>query len=114
MARTALTIQTISQTGLNPSYVAANSAGNGGNMFTNSGDTFIHVKNGGGSSINVTVDVPGMVQGMALSDLTIAVPNAGERMIGPFDPGLCNQADGSVYIDFSAVTSVTVAAIKAR
>ena len=114
MARTDLTVLQVIQAGLNPAYTAANSVANGGNMFPNTGDAFLHVKNGSGSSINVTVDIPGLVAGMAISDLVVAVPAGGERMIGPFDPTWCNQSDGKVYVDFSAVTTVTVAAIKLR
>jgi hypothetical protein len=33
-------------------------------------------------------------------------------MIGPFPPGSYSQPDGSTYIDFSAVTSVTIGAFR--
>lgn len=106
----ALTVQNVARSGLNPTYGAA--AG-GGDTFVNDGQVVLHVKNGGGSSINVTVDstAPTGV-GLAQADAVVAVPNAGERMIGPFPPGAFNDANGAVAVAYSAVTSVTVAAIR--
>lgn len=68
----ALTVQNVARSGLAPSYAAA--AG-GGDTFTNDGAVFLHVKNGGGSSINVTIDstAPAGV-GLAQSDVVVAVP----------------------------------------
>lgn len=104
-----LTIQTIATTGLNPTYSAA--AG-GGDAFLNDGATYLHVKNGGGSSINVTVNsVSACDQGFD-HDLVVAVPNAGERIIGPFPTGRWNDTSGNVNVTYSGVTTVTVAAVK--
>lgn len=113
MARTALTVQQVVRTGLSPSYTAGN--GSGGHSIANDGRVLLHIKNGGGSSINATLQTPVTVDeqaALAVADLVVAVPNGGERMIGPFPPALYNQADNTVYLDFSAVTSVTVAAIR--
>lgn len=110
MARTDLTVQQIARTGLNASFSSAD--GTNQNAFANDGRTYLHVKNGGGSSINVTVDTPGVVDGLAVGNLVVAVPNGGERIIGPFPTNIYNQADGKVYVDWSAVTSVTAAAIR--
>jgi hypothetical protein len=69
---------------------------------------FLYVKNASGSPITVTIDTPGLVDGLAIANLTVSVPaTTGERMIGPFPPGIYNQADGNVYVDWSSVTSVT-------
>lgn len=48
-----LTVQTPTLAGLNPTFAAASV---GGDAFLNDGNTYLHVKNGGGGSINVTVD----------------------------------------------------------
>lgn len=106
----ALTVQNVARTGLAPTYAAA--AG-GGDTFVNDGQTFVHVKNGGGSSVNVTVDstAPATV-GLAQSDVVVAVPASGERMIGPFPPNAFDDVNGSTAIAYSAVTSVTVAAVR--
>lgn len=106
-----LTTQTIVPTGLLPTYAAA--AG-GGDKVTPGNDTFIHVKNGGGSSITVTVDnvVPSNYGTDA--DLVVVVANGSERMIGPLPtPRFQSLTDGLVNVTYTGVTTVTVAAIKA-
>jgi len=108
MARSALTVQTIVKTGLADTYASANVDGN---SFANDGATFLHVKNGGGSSITVTIDTPNTVDDLAISNRTVTVANGSEKMIGPFPPGVYNHS-GEVYVDYSAVTSVTVGAFK--
>lgn len=111
MARTSLSVQEISRTGLDPAYEAANGDGE---KVVNDGKTFVHVINGGGSPITVTVQHPGTVDGLAVADLTVTVTNAEDQMIGPF-PGRFNQVGtdvGQIYVDFSGVTTVTVAAIR--
>ncbi len=103
-----LTPQKPSPTGLNPSYAAASG---GGDQFANDGDTFLHVKNGGGSSINVTIASPTACSHGGTHPLVVAVPNAGERLIGPFPKARHDDANGMVQVTYSAVTSVTVAAL---
>src|SRR5688500_167062 len=104
MARTALTPQSFTSAGAVPAYSAANADGH---SVVNSGRTLLHVKNGGGSSINVTIQTPGSVDGLALPDKVIAVANGAEKIIGKLATNVYNQADGTVNVDFSAVTSVT-------
>jgi hypothetical protein len=105
-----LATQSIKRAGLSPAYAAA--AG-GGDQFTPGRNTFLHVKNGGGAPITVTVVTPGIaLADVPIADLAVVVTNAQERMIGPFppeffaDPALSGQA----AITYSAVTTVTVAA----
>jgi hypothetical protein len=102
-----LTKQTIDQDGLNPSYLAANAS----DKFVPGDRTFLHVKNGGGSSINVTIVTPKTEGDLAVADQVVAVPNAGERLIGPFPPRLFgDDADaGKTTVNYSGTTSVTAA-----
>jgi hypothetical protein len=109
MARTALTVQQINRSGVTPSYTAANVDGH---SIANDGTVVLHVKNGGASPINVTVPIPTLVDGQAVSSRVVAVANAGEKIIGPFPAAQYNQSAGDVNVDFSAVTSVTVAALR--
>lgn len=110
-----LAIQDISLTGLTPAYVAA--AG-GGDQFVPDADTFLHVKNGGGSPITITVVTPGNTVGagaLAIADVAVSVTNAQERMIGTFPYELfAAPATGFCAITYSAVTSVTIGAFRAR
>ena len=109
MARTSLTVQDVERSGLEPSYASANVDGN---SFANNGRVILHAKNGSGGAITVTVKTPGTVDGLAVADRTVSVPAGEERMIGVFPPADYNQSDGDVYIDYSGVTSLTVAALR--
>jgi hypothetical protein len=107
MARTDIAAQQISRLGITPAFATPNVAGN---MFLNDGKTVLEVKNGSASSINVTPNVAATVDGQAVTNPVIAVTaTTGDKIIGPFPPGIYNQTDGKVYVDFSAITTVTIA-----
>lgn len=111
MARVVLAPQTVLRTGLTPAYTAAPATGaNNGNTIVNAGKMMLHVKNGGGSPCNVTVDTPGTVDSLAVADRVVAVPAGGERMIGPFPIATYNQTGGFIAVDYDFITSVTVGA----
>ena len=111
MPRTALTSQTVVNSGITPAYSAGDAAN--GHQFNNDGHQFIHIKNGGGSSINCTISTNAKVAGITIPNVVVAVTNAQERMIGPFDPLIFNQAGGLVYFDLSGATSVTLGIFQA-
>lgn len=100
-----LTVQEINRLAITPSFAAA--AG-GGDTFPNDGRTYLHIKNGGGSSITLTVTTQLTVDGKALADDSITVTNGQERIVGPFPPGIYNDASNQVSLGYSGVTSVTV------
>ncbi|MGR3870985.1 hypothetical protein ACUXZZ_20625 [Streptomyces graminifolii] len=102
--------QVIALSGLNPTYAAAT----GGGDKCECGDrNFLHVKNGGGSSITVTLTATAAVKGQAVSNVTVSVPASGERMIGPLSSELLrNASDGLCAVGYSGVTTVTVAALR--
>jgi hypothetical protein len=106
-----IAIQEMAITGLEATYEAANA---GGDVFSNDGRTFYHVKNGGGSPINVTItsNHPSPPPGTDNEDVVVAVTNGEERMIGPVNQKGYNNASGQAEVSYSAVTSVTVAAIR--
>lgn len=74
------------------------------------GRTFLHVKNAGASSDNVTVVTPGTVGGLAIADQVVAVANGTEKFIGPLDPALYATA-GIATVTHSYTTSVTIAVV---
>ncbi len=109
MARTQLVPQPIVVAGLEPAYAAANVDGH---SITPAVNVFLHVKNGSASPINVTLDASAKVRGQAVPDIVVAVPASEDRMIGPFYTDLFSSPlTGLVNVDFSAVTTVTVALI---
>lgn len=109
-----LTVQSITESGLNATYSNAAAAGD---TFANTpqGRTFLHVKNGDASSKTVTVtavdaseDFPGWGT-MSKSNVSVAIPAGEDRFIGPFP---IKAFGGDPDITYSAVTSVTVAVMK--
>ena len=101
-----LTVQDITHTGLDPTYVAAAA---GGDTFDNDGHTFFHAFNGSGGDITVTIDSPvDCNQGFA-HDVAVVVTAGTDRMIGRFPVG---RFHSSCSVTYSGVTSLTVAAIR--
>lgn len=109
MARTALAVQDTSRSGLTPAYTAANVDGH---AVANTGREMLHVKTAG-TGCTVTLVTPGTVDGQAIADRAIVIGTSAERMIGPFPTGVYNQpGTPDLWVDFSAVTSVTIAAVR--
>jgi hypothetical protein len=118
MARTLVALQETVREGLEPTYAAAD--GTDGNSFDNDSQAvLLHVKNGGGSPIVVTIGVTPDVQydGIVVPGKEVTIPAAEERIIGPFPRQLYSQEDEdnvldmAVFVDYDDDTSVTVAAI---
>lgn len=110
----ALATQVIVPGGVTPSYAAC--AG-GGDTFVPDKDTFLHVKNGSGGSLTVTVAVPGTERyGVATADVAVAVAAGTERMIGPFPAEIFadSSLSGSAAITYSGVTSLTIGVFKGQ
>lgn len=105
-----LSVQAVGLAGLAPTYAAATS---GGDKVTPTERTFLHVKNGAGAPITVTLTAAATVRGQSVSNVTVSVPASGERMIGPIAPDLFqNPTDGLAAIGYSSATTVTVAAVR--
>lgn len=109
-----LVTQTITEDGLDPSYV---SAGVSGDQVTPSRRTFIHVMNQGASgSVTVTVDDTQSVEppGSTAWDpnLGVVVEAGGSRMIGPLIETRFINTSGYADVSYSTSASVTVAAIE--
>ena len=109
-----LTTQSVVATGLTPTY---SSAAGGGDKVRPGDRVFIHVKNGGGGSVTVTVDdVLSVAPAGAAAfdpDLEVVIEPSGERMIGPIvENRFRDTSDGLASITYSGVTSVTIAALR--
>jgi hypothetical protein len=120
MARDVLTVQDVSRTGLAVSYAAGDSAN--GHSFDNARhNVFLHIKNSDGSPVNATIITPNTVDGLAIGDLVVVIPaTTGDVMIGPFPAALYDTVDSdpvpeidpAIFVDLSADTGITLAAIK--
>jgi len=109
-----LTKQVVTLSGIGPTYAAATG---GGDEFVPSDKSLLHVKNGSGSPITVTIVTPRTDprSGQAISDVAVSVPATGERMIGPFPRQAfagTTAADPEADITYSGVTSLTIAHIE--
>ncbi len=109
-----LTVQQITEAGGAATYVAANGAGD---TADNNGNLFLHIKNGGGSEITVTITAQttsvdsGAYGELTKANASIAIAGSGEAFIGGFAPAAFNDGDSEIAITYTAVTSVTIAAL---
>lgn len=98
-----------------PVLALAPVAASGGGDTCSPGDSmFLYVRNGSGSSMNVTItSFPNTNEwGASLPDLVQAVPAGAVRIIGPLRKEVhADPVTGIVGITYSLATSVEVAAI---
>ena len=113
MAATVLTVASIPRYGEGLTDVAWQSAdADNTNSFPNDGNTLLLVNNGSGASITVTISAPASPRTVntALSKTTTVA--AGKiAAFGPFKQDTFNSS-GSVIVDYSSDTTVTVAPIR--
>src|SRR5262245_2385259 len=109
---TALTKTTISRAGVDL-VATATAADATGNNWTNTGGEFLFIKNGGGSSITLTLAVgPGaVVDGQTPTSKTVTVAAGKEFLVGPFPVTIYSDVNNLMNITYSGVTSVTVAVL---
>lgn len=104
-----LSTQNILTTGLAATYSAVTATT--GDRFLPGTGVFLHVKNGSGASINVTVTTPASVDtDLAVGDRVVAVPAGADRFISVPDT-LYRASDGLGTFVCSAVTTVTAAVL---
>jgi hypothetical protein len=89
-------------------YTAASA---GGDAVVAPEGSYLHIKNDSGASITATVNsISACNQGFD-HNLVITVPAGANRVLGPLTKRFINGA-GKVEVTYSAVTSVTVAALR--
>jgi hypothetical protein len=98
-------------TGLN---VTMSAASGGGDTIVGGSTTALIVRNGDASSKTVTIVRPGTTYGTADPDIALVVPAGGLAIFGPIPSEFADPTDpaGGVDVTYSAVTSVTVAAVR--
>jgi hypothetical protein len=95
-------------TGADPLYVTPTATT--GDDFPIDDDTVLHVRNGSGSSINVTItSVVPAEPGLVAANLVVAVPAGANRDIRPRPSVRFRAANGRATAVCSAVTTVQVA-----
>ena len=110
----ALTVQQITETGGAATYAAATAEGD---TAANNGNMFLHIKNGSGGEITVTITPvttsvdSGMYGDLTKANATIAIAGGAEAFIGGFAPAAFNDGNGEVAITYTGVTSLTIAAL---
>lgn len=91
------------------------SAAGGGDQFPNDGETILHVANGGGAPVTVTITpqntLPG---GLSLANVGGSVTNGTAKTFGPFPAEYFNNSSGRAVVTYSDVTSVTVLPISSK
>lgn len=108
-----LTVQASAVAGTAITFGAAAAGGDSfNNTGANAGRVILLVKNGDASGKTVTVNsqVP-CNQGFD-HDQAVTVAAGATEAIGPFAPDRWNDSSGLVQVTYSAVTSVTVAAVR--
>ena len=114
MPESALTVQTPVVAGVAKTLAAANVAGN---SFPNAGYTFLEVLNGSGAPITVTVKNQRLVGPDSAeafdADVAVTIAAGATKIIGPFtDQQRFSDADGDAHVEYSSVTTVSVASIR--
>lgn len=104
----ALTSQRLSAAGTAPTYATASA---GGDTAPVGRDLVLHVFNGSGASITVTVVTPGTVNGLAIADAALVIP-AGDQGFVPLAKVYKNPSTGLANVTYSATTSVEVAVLQ--
>ncbi len=109
MARVTLIASVLAPGGVVFSPVAAETDGN---AVKNEGNQFFYIKNGSGGAVTITFQTPRTVDGIAIEEVTDSLGAGNEEMYGVFSTHVFNQSNGEVWVDFSAVASVTIQAFK--
>lgn len=103
----ALAAQRIAQSGTAPTYAAASA---GGDTAPVGGGLKLHVVNGSGATVTVTVVTPGTLDGLSIGDAALPVPAGGSGFI-PLTNIYRDPVTGRANITYSATTTVNVAVL---
>lgn len=85
-----------------------------GNTFVNNGRRAVLLRNASGSPVTVRFELPVEIDGVPVSDRTVVVPGESEVMTGMWPPKIYNRPDGTVAIDYTSVTGLSVTVIEPR
>lgn len=103
----ALSAQRVALSGTAPTYASASA---GGDTAPVGGGLKLHVSNGSGAGVTVTVVTPGNIDGLSIGDAALVVPAGGHGFI-PLTNVYRDPITGRANITYSAVTTVNVAVL---
>src|SRR5437868_3699081 len=105
-------IPLVDKTAVDVSALVTPDATNGNKFFANR-NTILHVKNTNAATRTITIHVTRLVEGQAVADDTFVVPaTTGDVMYTGFSDIFRQDTTGNVWIEFSAVTNVTVQVVQ--
>ena len=108
MARTEIVKQTTVRSGAALSLAVVDATASPNGMFYRSdGSELVVIKNADASPHTMTVAIPVTVDGQTVAAKTVTIAAGATVVAGPYGPEY-RQADGSVYLNFDAATSMTV------
>lgn len=74
-----------------------------GHMVKNAGDIHFEVTNTNAVAQSVTFITPREIGGLAVADRVVSIPaTSGLKKLGPFSPGIYNQPDGRIHINYDS------------
>lgn len=117
MARTELTVQEIDSDGLDLTWTPGD-ATNDHSFEHLTEDIFFAVDNQGTGAVQVTIQTPLTVNGLAVADRVVSVNGGKTYLIGPFQKNLFNQEDTgnsideTILVDLDQDSNVYVAAVR--
>ncbi|GAA3144922.1 hypothetical protein Ppa06_58210 [Planomonospora parontospora subsp. parontospora] len=108
MARTDLTAVAMTRAGVNLG-AALTPANADGHAYIDNGRRMVRLKNTDSTAKTVTVQIPATVDGQDVEDREYIVPaTTGDVLLPPF-PAVYRRPDGKVFLDYSAITGLSVA-----
>lgn len=105
------TVQTVNRSGLQLDTVAVAADAALSDKWIGTGSEFLYINNGGASSLTVTFPIQQTVDGQTVTSRTMTVAAGKHALVGPFPTGVFNDANGYVNVQWSEVSSVTIAVL---
>lgn len=112
MARTDLIVTPVPRGGLNLAAALPNPAAVDGHKFMWSDKRQIRLKNTDSTPKTVTLILPGTVDGQQIEDRPYTVPASIGDVLIPALPAVYRQSDGTVWLDVSATTGLSIAILE--
>ena len=81
-------------------------------IVANDGQTVIHFVNGATDDTTISINTPGDVDGLAIASRVVPVANAGNVLVGPFQPSIYNNASRQLVITLTNPATLTAAPIR--